>query len=301
MYPEETDRVAVIDVGSNSVRLLVAGRSGGQFFPIYTGRVVTRLLEGLRDGVLSAPAMARTAEAIQALAAEARALGAQEIEAFGTSAMRDGGKNSRDLIEKAARAGVSLRVLSGEEEARLAYAGAAPAGNSGVIDIGGGSTEFMTGRDGQVLAAASAQMGAVRLKEMSGGGTDPKKLLARARAALEPAARTALIPPPEDGWVAVGGTFTALAAMEQRLSRYDAAKIQGFRLTAGAAYAWLSRLTGMTNEERLKIPGLIPERADIIPFGAAIAAACFGLVGVPFVTVSDRDNLLGYLKARPRA
>lgn len=300
MYPEETDCVAVIDVGSNSVRLLVAGRSGGQLFPIYTGRVVTRLLEGLRDGALSAPAMARTAEAIAALAAEARALGAQEIEAFGTSAMRDGGKNSRGLIEKAAQAGVSLRVLSGEEEARLAYAGAAPAGNSGVIDIGGGSTEFMTGRDGQVLAAASAQMGAVRLKEMSGGETDPEKLLARARAALEPAARAALINPPEDGWVAVGGTFTALAAMEQRLSRYDAAKIQGFRLTAGAAHAWLRRLTAMTDEERLKIPGLIPERADIIPFGAAIAAACFGLIGEPFVTVSDRDNLLGYLKARPR-
>ncbi len=301
MYPEETDRVAVIDVGSNSVRLLVAGRSGGQFFEVHTGRAVTRLIEGLKDGTLSAAALARTADAIQALAAEAHALGAREIEAFGTSAMRDGGKNSRDLIERAARAGVSLRVLSGEEEARLAYAGAAPAGNSGVIDIGGGSTEFMTGRDGLVLAAASAQMGAVRLKEISGGETDPEKLLARARAALEPAARTARITPPEDGWVAVGGTFTALAAMEQRMSRYDSAKIQGFRLTAGAAFGWFRRLTGMTNEERLKIPGLLPERADIIPFGAAIAAACFGLVGESFVTVSDRDNLLGYLKTRARA
>ena len=301
MYPEDTDRVAVIDVGSNSVRLLVAGRSGGQFFEVHTGRVVTRLIEGLKDGALSDAAMARTADAIITLAAEARALGACEIVAFGTSAMRDGGRNSRALIERAARAGVSLRVLSGEEEARLAYAGAAPSGNAGVIDIGGGSTEIMTGRDGQVLAAASAQMGAVRLKEMCAGAMDPEALLARARAALEPAARAACAAPPEDGWVAVGGTFTALAAMEQRLKCYDASKVQGFRLTADAAVGWLRRLTGMTNEERLAIPGLIPERADIIPFGAAIAAACFGLIGARYVTVSDRDNLLGYLKVKFRA
>lgn len=300
LYPEETDRVAVIDVGSNSVRLLVAGRSGGQFFEVHTGRAVTRLLEGMKDGMLSVAAIARTADAIAAFAAEARALGAREIDAFGTSAMRDGG-NSRELIERAARAGVALRVLSGEEEARLAYAGAAPEGSAGVIDIGGGSTEFMTGRDGSVLTAASAQMGAVRLKEMCGGAMDPDLLLARARAALEPAARKACAAPPGDGWAAVGGTFTALAAMEQKLSRYDAAKIQGFRLTSGAIFTWLRRLTGMTYEERLMIPGLIPERADIIPFGAAIAAACFELIGADWVTVSDRDNLLGYLKAKYRA
>jgi exopolyphosphatase/guanosine-5'-triphosphate,3'-diphosphate pyrophosphatase len=96
--------------------------------------------------------------------------------------------------------------------------------------------------------------------------------------------------------VAVGGTFTALAAMEQRLESYDAGKVQGFRLTAAAAFAWLTRLTGMSLAERLKIPGLIPDRADIIPYGAAIAAACFDLIDAPFVTVSDRDNLLGYLR-----
>jgi exopolyphosphatase/guanosine-5'-triphosphate,3'-diphosphate pyrophosphatase len=157
----------------------------------------------------------------------------------------------------------------------------------------------MTGRDGRVLAAASAQMGAVRLKALSGGETDPDRLLETARRALEPAARAALRFPSSDGWVAVGGTFTALAAMEQKLDRYDAAKVQGFRLTADAAAAWLARLAAMTQRERLRIPGLIPERADIIPFGAAIAAACFTLIGRPFVTVSDRVNLLGFLRGLP--
>lgn len=300
MSPAETDRVAALDVGSNSVRLLIAGRSGDQFFPIYTGRVVTRLLEGLKDGLLDERSMARTLSAIDRLAREARSRGATRISGFGTSAMRDGYKNSQALIDRAAEMGVSLRVLPGEEEALLAYRGAAPEGSAGVIDIGGGSTEFMTGQDGNVLAASSAQMGAVRLKELSSGDTDPEKLLKTAREALLPSAREALRFPPRDGWVAVGGTFTALAAMELRLKRYDGEKVQGFRLTAAAAFAWLSRLTGMTNEERLNIPGLIPERADIIPFGAAIAAACFELIGAPFVSISDRDNLLGFLRLNER-
>ena len=292
----ETERVAVIDVGSNSVRLLIAGRAGDSFFPIRTARVVTRLLEGLKDGVLNEQAIARTLHAIMVLSDEARSMGVTNISGFGTSAMRDGFKNSGELIAKAAALGVQLTVMSGEEEAALAYAGASPTGSAGVIDIGGGSTEFMTGRDGKVLAAASAQMGAVRLKELSGGETDPEKLFARAREALEPSARAALKFPPTDGWAAVGGTFTALAAMEQRLDHYDASKVQSFRLTAAAAFAWFTRLTGMTMEERLKIPGLIPDRADIIHCGAAIAAACFDLIGAAYVAVSDRDNLLGYLK-----
>lgn len=296
MSQAETDRVAVLDIGSNSVRLLVAGRSGGQFFGVHTGRVVTRLLEGLKDGALDARSMERTLAAIKTLSDEARALGAGEISGFGTSAMRDGYKNSRALIERAAELGVTVRVMSGEEEARLAYLGAAPGGSAGVIDIGGGSTEFMTGRDGKVLAASSAQMGAVRLKENSGGETNRDKLFAMARAALEPSARAALRFPPEDGWVAVGGTFTALAAMELGLKRYEGEKVQGFRLTAEAVQSWLTRLTAMSQEERLKIPGLIPERADIIPFGAAIAAACFDLIEAPSVAISDRDNLLGYLR-----
>jgi exopolyphosphatase/guanosine-5'-triphosphate,3'-diphosphate pyrophosphatase len=119
--------------------------------------------------------MERTLAAIDRLAARAQAQGARAISGFGTSAMRDGYQNAGELIARAAAMGVALTVLSGEEEARLAYAGAAPAGSAGVIDIGGGSTEFMTGEGGRVLAAASAQMGAVRLKALSGGETAPEK------------------------------------------------------------------------------------------------------------------------------
>jgi exopolyphosphatase/guanosine-5'-triphosphate,3'-diphosphate pyrophosphatase len=291
------NRVAVLDVGSNSVRLLVADQFGDQFFPVYTGRIVSRLFEGLKDGALDIRSMGRTLDAIRALGNEARAQGADKIYGFGTSAMRDGHQNSALLIDRARQLGVALRVLPGEEEALLAYAGAAPGGSAGVIDIGGGSTEFMTGEDGRVLAAASAQMGAVRLKELAQGGTgDPAALLALAREALESSARKALSYPPRDGWVGVGGTFTALASMELGLTCYDGARVQDFRLAASAAFAWLTRLCGMSLSERLNIPGLIPERADIIPFGAAIAAACFDLIDRPFITISDRDNLLGFLR-----
>ena len=163
---------AVLDVGSNSVRLLVGQWAQGRPVPLHTQKITTRLLSGMAGGLLSPASIRRTAQAIAQLADQARAMGAAQVEGFGTSAMRDGG-NRDALIALARHAGVELRVLSGEEEAGLAYAGAAPQGRRGVVDIGGGSTELLAGKDGAPLAAYSARMGAVRLAEALGGDLRP--------------------------------------------------------------------------------------------------------------------------------
>ena len=296
-----TKRVAVLDVGSNSVRLLVADCSAGQVFSVYTDKITSRLLAGFHDGRLSEASIKRTSQAIKALAESARALGATEILGFGTSAMRDG-QNRDLLIEYAARLGVALKVMSGEAEAALAYAGAAPEGRCGVLDIGGGSTEMLVGENRMVHASSSAQMGAVRL---FGAIPDPHApmLIQAARAALTPSWQ-AVTHWPVDAWIGVGGTATTLVAMCLKLTHYDPARIEGHPLTYPVVLKWLHTLCAMPKHERREIAGLSPERADIIPHGAAILCAFFELSGAAQLTVTDRDNLMGYIQmvlSRPQS
>lgn len=285
------ERAAVLDVGSNSVRLLVADVHGGLILPVFEDRVSSRLLAGWREGRLCAQSIERTAQAIESLAQAARERGAGRIWAFGTSAMRDS-ENARPLIERAARAGVCLRVISGEEEARLAYAGAAPSGRAGVIDIGGGSTELLCGADGRVLGCASARMGAVRLFETRPGSAQAAVL--RAKEALETAYR-AVRSIPVDRFIGQGGTITTLAAMDLRLETYDRRLVEGHALSRETAAAQLALLDGMTPQQRAALPGLTPARADIIVCGAAIVCAFFEISGCKALYATDRDNLLGYL------
>lgn len=285
-------RIGVFDVGSNSVRLLVAEKRGEQVFSVRKERITTRLLAGFAEGSLSPEAIGRTAKAIAQLAEIARQEGAEDLIGFGTSAMRDG-ENRDELIRLADRAGVRLRVLSGEEEADLAYAGAGGTGRFGVLDIGGGSTELLCGADGRVCASGSAQIGAVRLFEAAGPAADARTLIGMARSALLPVWERVRVSP-ADRWVGTGGTVTTLAAMRLGLSVYDPERIQNTPVTASGTRETLDGLLSMDLEARRRIPGLNPERADIIPCGAAILLAFFGLSGADAVYASDRDNLLGY-------
>lgn len=283
-------------MGSNSVRLLVADVSDAAVEPVLQRRETTRLLAGIENHRLHPDAIARTAQAIARFCRAAREAGAQKIVAFGTSAMRDGHENSRLLIEAARECGAELRVLSGEEEALWGYAGCAPRGRALALDIGGGSTELLRGADGRVLFATSAQMGAVRLCEAMNGRADQEEMVSRARAALAEGARAALNGP-FDRCVGSGGSITSLAAMQMGLSRYDAGRVQDYPLGASAAYDWLARLCALDLAQRRALPGLNPERADIIPFGCAILVSFFDLTGITQLFVSDRDNLYGALRA----
>ncbi|MEG2859942.1 MAG: hypothetical protein RSA12_08610 [Clostridia bacterium] len=304
--------VAIVDVGSNSVRLLVADLFGGQARCLHQEKITCRLLSGFQAGRLSPEALARTGDAIEALAQKARALGATSVVGFGTSAMRDG-QNRDVLIERARQCGVALSVMSGTQEAALAYAGASPEGRCGVLDIGGGSTELMTGADGHPTRAYSAQIGAVRLFEGQSAAqigavpadvpVDPAQMRTLSPDALVAQAKRVLVPAwdavrdfPVDNWVGVGGTVTALASVSMALTPYDPERVQGFCLTKQAVRDWLVRLHAMPLAERRRLPGLNPERADIIPCGAAILTAFFELSNAPAICASDRDNLLGFAK-----
>jgi len=294
MSMQRERRIAVIDVGSNSVRLLVADIGEGDIIPVTHEKRSTRLLAGMQDGWIADDAIERTAHAISELSMLARDMGAQRVCAFGTSAMRDG-RNRDALIQKSDETGVPLSVLSGEEEAVLAYAGAAPEGKSGVLDIGGGSTEWLTGEDGVVKRAISTQIGAVRLFEGVRGAQSPRALIERAKAAMADAAEE-IQGADVERWIGTGGTITTLAAMLLQLDPYDPEAIHGFRIRAQSARSWLDMLWAMPVSLRGGLKGLEPVRADIIPSGIAILLAFFELTSVQELTVSTKDNLEGFIR-----
>lgn len=283
---------AAIDIGSNSVRLLVAGVTGGEFQPLFRLLDTTRLHDGLdAQGNLSAESMARTAGAIAGFALKAREAGVrdEDIFAFATSAVRDAA-NGRDFMAAVkADCGVDIKLLTGEQEAAYAFYAAARPGECGVVDIGGASTEMICGCDGRVRASYSAQMGAVRLRRMLGEGASVERMLEQSAAVLEPGIR-ALGALPEH-FVGVAGTITTLCALDMELKEYSPERINGAWLSRESAERWLKRLVPMSIADRRALPGMPARRAEIIDYGAAIVVSFLRLTGLCGLYVSDRDNL----------
>lgn len=293
---EIMEKIAIIDVGSNSHRLLAVQVDGDQVTELARGKITTRMLSGLQDGAFTREAIDKNIAAIAQLKAQAEQAGCTKFVAFATSAMRDAA-NRDQVIAEAAQIGVEMRVLSGDEEAEMAYAGVGAMGRTGIVDIGGGSTEILTGADGRVMGGGSAQMGAVRLTARCPEGTPRETLVREAKAALQPVYDRANCVP-VDRWVGVGGTATTLAAMDLQLTAYDAAKIQDHKISREWVSRQLDALLAMSLEQRRHIPGLQPERADIICAGAAIMQAFFEISGAEAVYASDSDNLMGFLRTR---
>ena len=278
-------KYAVLDIGSNSVRMLLH-LDGRETLELET----TRLGQGVADRLLQAQPVARTIEAIGRFCGEARAAGAEEIYAFATSAVRDA-RNREALLEPVKRlCGVEIDVIPGQIEAELAYMGAAQGRRACVIDIGGASTELVAG-EGSVRKAVSLQVGAVRLKERCG----------QDRAAAE-AFLTELFSAQKVGFSAwadapflgIGGTLTTLAAMQQGLKIYDEKRVHGYALTHETVLNWVDKLWDLPVEQRV-FPGLKPTRADIIAHGALIAERFMAAFGRSQIVVSTGDNLHGYL------
>jgi len=298
-------RVAVIDVGTNTVLLLVAERRGGSFVAVSERAEITRLGRGVdRSGQLAPDAIRETAEVLARFAAEARGLGAADIACVATSAARDA-RNGAAFFEAArAAAGVSPEVVSGDEEARLVHAGAwrdfgAPGRTLAVLDVGGGSTEFTWGDGPSARDRESLQLGAVRLTERCPAADPPgpgglEALRAAAAGALRGLAR---LSPALAGarLVAVAGTVTTLAAVEQALPAYDAARVHGSTLALGRLEALLARLADLTVEARRRLPGMEPKRADVIVAGGAILVEAMRATGFRELTVSDRGVRWGLL------
>ncbi len=295
--------LASIDIGSNSVLLLVAERQKtGDLLDIEERMEVTRLSDGIgAGGELGELPIERTADAVVAFVNRARELGAKDVIARGTAGLRNATNAGRFIERVRARCGVTIQVISGDEEARCAYlAGRGTAPNAAqriaVVDIGGASTEFTFGRGPEMDTRMSLPIGAVRLTEAffrkdPVADAEVETLLAHLREVLaKPMAEG-----PVDAVIGIAGTFTDLAAAHLGLEKYDPLRIEGAALDADALDRLVERLQRSTIAERRQIRGLHPKRADVILAGALIAREVPRALGRREVRISRRGLRHGLL------
>jgi len=291
-------RTAVVDVGSNSVRLFLCEGIGPDGPEGRRRTTITGLRRGAAgDGSIAEDALGRLDACLADYAAAIAAFGPARTVAIGTSAVRDAPNRARVEEIVQGRLGVPLAVLRGEEEARLAYLGARLAVPDGgpalVLDIGGGSTELVRGGPDGPEAAVSLQLGAVRSTERHLRGDPPRPRELRAlrseAAALCGEAMRRVGGAPH--MVGVAGTLTTLAAV--RLGGYDPARVHGLRLTRAEIERITARLAAMPLAERREVPGLEPGRAPVIVAGGVIAGAALEAARAGSLVVSERDLLDG--------
>ncbi|MDB6027596.1 MAG: Ppx/GppA family phosphatase [Verrucomicrobiales bacterium] len=282
------DRRAVIDVGTNSVKLLVADIKKKHVEPILEKSEQTRLGRGFYETHrLQADAIKLTADAVAEFVKTARSTGAASIRIIATSAARDA-KNPQDLITAIeTRAHLPLEVISGEQEAELAFRGVCTDAKLTrspllILDVGGGSTEFILGEDGHQQFRESFQLGTVRLLEQLPHSDPPshdelegcrvwlrhflhERVAPKLLPALQAKAKVKL--------VGTGGTTTILARMQHCLDTFDRDMIESTPLSRSEIQAHVEKLWRMPLKERQNIVGLPPKRADVILFGTVIFEA----------------------------
>lgn len=292
---------AAIAIGSNSTRMLAAKKMNGNLEDILRGREETRLFLGLdEDGRIRPERIEDTAQAVCRLARLAKAAGAQSIALFATSATRDA-KNGEALGDRIRElCGLSMRVISGEEEADLAFLAVSQGQRRLVMDIGGGSTEWTLGENNRVEWQTSMQLGSSRLLKMGPiqSLSDAEKMLDTARRVMAPYAQKLRALPPAPAMIGLGGACTTSAAMTMGYEAHGET-VEGKIITLQAAKEQLRMLAPMPLQERMKVPGLPPTRAAHMPHGLCILIAALEESGFQQLTVSGRTNLDGYLLSLP--
>jgi exopolyphosphatase/guanosine-5'-triphosphate,3'-diphosphate pyrophosphatase len=297
---EGSKRVAVIDLGTNSTRLLVADVVGGRVSPLERHSRVTRLGRGVDlSGRLAAEAIEDACGAIAEYVELMNELRPERVDAIATSAVRDAENGGAFIAELRERFALSARVLDGEEEARLTYLGAtserSPTEPTLVIDIGGGSTELIVGHRDEIDFHASLQAGVVRHTERHIVHDPPtaielESLAADVRGLIEGAMADAH---EARNGIAVAGTPTSLAAIEMALVPYDPARVHGHVLALPSIQRMLSRLASTSLSERVEIQGLHPDRAPTIVAGVVILVETMRAFHLEQVVVSEHDILYG--------
>ena len=295
-------RIAVIDIGTNSTRLLVADVAGADVSELERRSTVTRLGRGVdTSGTLAAEAIDDVCAAVQEYIAIYEPLEPDRLVAIATSAVRDAGNGDAFLAELRERFALNARVVDGAEEARLTYLGAtsgrAANGSTLVVDIGGGSTELVLGGGPDVSFFASLQAGTVRHTErhlhhdppqpdeLENLADDVHGLIADALTE-EPIASAA-------HGIAVAGTPTSLAAIDQELEPYDPERVHGYVLDLTAIQRMLSSLASQPLAERLEVKGLHSGRAPTIVAGVVILVEVMRCFGLSEIEVSEHDILWG--------
>jgi exopolyphosphatase/guanosine-5'-triphosphate,3'-diphosphate pyrophosphatase len=298
-------RVAVVDIGTNSTRLLIADveESTGAVTEVLRRSEVTRLGAGVdAEGSLSQEASDRVFARLGEYREAINAHGCSANMAVLTSAVRDASNGAKFAARVREDYGLDARVLRGEEEAQLSFLGAmsgrtAPSEPTVVIDIGGGSTEFIVGRCREAGFHVSLPVGVVRMSERH-IHTDPpashelQDLARDVRSTLLEALPAAERAPVGLG-IAVAGTATSAAAIDQELDPYDPARVHGYTLELATVELLLARLADMDEEERRRVVGLNPDRAPTIVAGMIVLSEAMRAFELEQVEVSEHDILYG--------
>ncbi len=289
------NRFAAVDIGTNSVRLLIARLTNRQLHTEFRTLRMCRPGEGMTRGEgLQQQAVARTLQALQEFSDLLQDYQVHQVRVVATSAVREAPNAAFFVDQVRSQTGFPVDVISGEEEAYLSYLGACQSlpgvKNCAVVDIGGGSTEFTFSsgpeRPGDPISR-SILLGAVRLTEQPLTLTE---ILVKLKPVIEDLRAIKPV-----SLIGVGGTITTLAAVDQALPVYDPDRVHGYRLSRAAVERILFFLATKTNRERKQVSGLQPERADIIVAGTTILWTILGSLEVELITVSEADLLDGII------
>ena len=298
-------RVAAIDIGTNSIRLLKAEILDGRLISGPKELNMTRIGEGVNEtGMLSEDGMRRSVEALVDFNQKAKAWGAKHIFALATSAVRDAGNRQVFLNRVKEACGLEIEVISGEHEARIGYLGVL-AGLEGVednilvIDVGGGSTELIVGDASGIKFAHSANVGAVRMtgKHIKSDPISETEYMAVQEdiSNITEQVINKLSEHTISKAVGIGGTATTLGAMKLEMQEYDRYKIQSSSVSAIEIEQMNEKLKCLNIKQRQEIKGLQPKRADIILAGAMVIEHVLTSMNISDLYVSDYDNLEGCL------
>ncbi len=297
-------RVAVVDIGTNSTRLLIADvRADRRVEDLCRESIVTRLGEGVdATGRLGDAPMQRVFDVLTRYRRSIDEHGVTRTTAVLTSAVRDAANGDEFLAVVRDRFGLDARTIDGDEEASLTFSGATSERSldgreTVVIDIGGGSTEFVVGCDGEVSFHVSTQVGVVRQTERHLHDDPPQpeqlqQLTAEVQAIVTGAVPVDVRERIELG-IAVAGTATQAASIELALEPYDPARVHGHELELGVLEMLLARLAQMSDDERRTVVGLHPDRAPTIVAGIAMLIEVMRAFGLEAVDVSEHDILRG--------
>ncbi|MBN1192915.1 MAG: Ppx/GppA family phosphatase [Coriobacteriia bacterium] len=301
------ERVAVIDIGTVTARLMVAEVADGAIGEVVRRSVITHLGEGWTgSGVLAEPGMARVAEAVRSFVAEADSLGVSRTVAVATSAARDA-VNGEVFVRRIESAGVRPEIISGEREGYLTFLGATYDRRDErilMVDVGGGSTELVlgsgyadeSGRRVEIELSRSIDVGSRRVTELFLHSDPPTaRDLDEAAGWVADEMRScfsAMSQRPRE-MVSVAGTATSLAAIDLSLDPYDPERVHGYRISGPALLDMIEHLAGLTLRERQQVVGLEPERAGVIVGGALVLQSAMAYAGLSSTLVSEHDILYG--------
>ena len=278
-------RYAVIDIGSNSVRLMM---SDGQFTE-YKQVKTTRLAENMgTDKILQLGPIERTVSAVSFFVQKAKNENADRIYIFATAAVRQA-KNKQEILDKIKfTTGIDVDVIDGLMEAKLGAQGALGGLDGGIIDVGGASSEVLVVKNGEIIYSKSINIGAVKI--FNDCGQDKCKILKLVKQAVKEFESI-----PNANYFGIGGTATSLASISLKMPTYNPKLVHGYVLSLQEIKDLRDKLLAMSVEEKRALVGLQPDRAEVIAGGVAIIYEILTIAKSDKLVISENDNLEGYL------